>query len=174
MIVRTPSVRARLTGSRPDGLFRPLPLLLNGWNGEGDRPVKGHGELSAMMDQIHGFTVADQGVRRVLLCDLDLDPAALPAEGEGQPVQCRRQPRREAQLTAVVAHPAEARDQRDPGAGQGGDVQTRCRYCSADCPGPSGRLRPGSRRRGRVDPTSAAITAWVQADSDESRTVNGS
>ena len=54
----------------------------------------------------------------------DLDPQA-PApdeEGEREPGQALGEPRREADRAVPVAQAAEAADQRDPGAGQRGDV----------------------------------------------------
>ena len=66
----------------------------------------------------------DQRVDRLVARDLDHQPALAEAQPEREPGQRRRQPRREAELAAVVAHAAEAGDQPDPGARQRRDVQS--------------------------------------------------
>jgi hypothetical protein len=54
---------------------------------------------------------------------LDAQPSPSGHDGERQPGQCRRQPRREAQHPLAPAHPAEPGDQGDPRSGQGGQME---------------------------------------------------
>src|SRR5207249_2344957 len=58
---------------------------------------------------------------------LDLQSPPAKAETEGQPAQSLRQPRREAERAAMVAHAAEAGNRDDPRARQRGDVKTIAR-----------------------------------------------
>ena len=67
--------------------------------------------------------------------------------------------------------PAEAGDQREPGAGQRRDVHAVAGVVLQVVQVHQRGLAAGSRAPARGGPTSAAITAWVHADSDESRTV---
>ena len=74
------------------------------------------------MAQLDRRAVA-QRVGRVGRGDREVHRRTTPAQREAEPADSGRQLRSEAELPAVVAHPAEAGDQRDPRAGQRRDVQ---------------------------------------------------
>jgi hypothetical protein len=70
----------------------------------------------------------------------------------------------------VVAHTAEAGHRDDPSAGQGGNVKAIAGVVLQVVEVDQGGFAEVVVRQLGC-PTSAAITAWVQAESEESRTV---
>ena len=88
-------------------------------------------------------------VGRVRLRRLDLQPAAAEDEAEGEALEPGGQPRREAELAAVVAQAAEPGDGGDEGAGQRGDVETVARVVLEVVQVDQRGLARSSRRRAR-------------------------
>ena len=107
------------------------------------------------------------------MVDLYPQPPVAEAQAEGQAGESLGQARREAQHAVVVAHAAEAGDGGDPGARERGDVQAVAGVVLEVVEVDQGGL--GEVVVGELEwPTSAAITACVHAESDESRTVRAS
>ena len=91
-----------------------------------------------------------------------------------EPGERRGQARGEGEHVAVIAHAAEPGDRDEPGAGQRGEVQAVGGVARQIVQVDRAPSRGSSRRRASRCPTSAATIAWIDADSDESRTVMAS
>jgi hypothetical protein len=112
----------------------------------------------------------EQRVARLSGFDFDLQPPSAKAEAEGQSAQSLGKARGEAEGTGVVAHAAEAGDGDDPGAGERGDVEAVAGVVFEVVEVDQGGFAEVVVGQLEV----AAITAWVQAESEESRTVSAS
>ena len=105
---------------------------------------------------------------------LDPQPALPDHDRERKPGDAVGQPRRERDRPVAVPQAAEAGDERDPGAGQRCDVHSVAGVVLKVIQVHERGLTQVVECQVQMSPTSAAMTACVHADSDESRTVSAS
>ena len=127
----------RRSGDEVHGYAAPRGARPAGWLGRG---VSGLTRDQRRVTDLPGFTVTESSLSRLqcVSCtglvaidrvghpaggDVDVHALAPVAHPEPQPLPARRQLRAEQQLLGAVAHPAEAGDHGQPGAGQRRDVQ---------------------------------------------------
>ena len=82
----------------------------------------GDGEDIAVVLELEWIAL-EQLVLSGVAAELDPQPAPAVEEPEAHPREPRREPRGEREPRAVIAHAAEPGDDRQPGAGQRGEVQ---------------------------------------------------
>jgi hypothetical protein len=154
---RARPARAGLAARSPASLASVVPLAAaNGgapwrltWRRPADRgrdclrhrAVGRDGDRLAVVAELERHSV-EKGVGRVRLRRLDTEPASAKDEVEREPLELGRQARREAELAAVVAQPAETRRRPRSGLRPGRRCGGR-RACSAR--GRKGRSAPPRR-----------------------------